>query len=64
MHVWRIIDSFFISTAYQRPTFGVSRVSMANVLRMCHVRFAAVGLCDVLGVLGIFCGVPRESLRC
>ena len=51
-YVWRILDSPFVSTAYQRRTCGVSRVSMAYVLRMC----------DVLGVLGIVCGIPRESL--
>ena len=31
-YVWRIIDSLFISTAYQRRTYGVTRVSTANVL--------------------------------
>ena len=34
---------------------------------MCYVCAAYVSLlwsmCDVLGVFGIFCGIPRESLR-
>ena len=39
---WRILDSLFVFTAYQGRTCGVSRVSMAYVLRMCYVRFATV----------------------
>ena len=47
-YVWRMCDvcvaypRLSVSTAYQRRTCGVSRVSTAYVLRMCYVRFAAL----------------------
>ena len=49
-YVWRILDFLSFSTAYQRRTCGVTRVSC----------FAAVQC--VYGVIAILCGVPRESL--
>ena len=39
---------------------GVSRVSMAYALRMYYVRLRVWSMCDVLGVLGIFCGVLKN----
>ena len=54
-YVWRNLDF----TAYQRRSCGVSRVSMAYTCAM-YVSLLW-SMCDVLGVLEIFCGVPRES---
>ena len=61
-YVWRIIDSFFVSAAYQRRMCGKNRVSTAYVLYVCATYVSLLwNTCDVLGILGIFCGVPGES---
>ena len=57
-----------VVVAYPRLAFriyGVSATYVWRISRISGVSAAYVSLlwsmCDVLGVLGIFCGVPRES---
>ena len=55
LYVWRMCGVSLTLFSYLRRISDVL-VSVAYVLptfRCC--------MCDVLGVLGIFCGVPRES---
>ena len=51
--------------SYLRRISDVRVAYLAYQWRMCYVCATFVSLlwsmCDVLGVLGIFCGVPRES---
>ena len=50
-YVWHILDSLFVSTAYQRRTCGASRVSMAAMCYVCATFVSLLwSMCDVLGV--------------
>ena len=56
-YVWRIIDSLFVSSAYQRRTYGLTRVSTANVLRTSYMYIRLLWIMCL-----VFCGVPRLCL--
>ena len=51
-----VLSTLFVSTAYQRRTCGLTRVSTANVVRTSYMYIRLLWcMCFV------FCGVPRVS---
>ena len=59
-----------VCVAYPRMSFRIYGVSATYVWRISRINgvcatFVSLlwSMCDVLGLLGIFCGVPRESLE-
>ena len=63
-YVWPGVSSTLLS--YLRRISDVRVAYLAYQWRMCYVCVTYVSLlwsmCDVLWVLGTFCGIPRESL--